>query len=470
MEVAKNLYGKLQDMLGVQKNDMQILDNENEKKRLAIAQKIYDFYCGDIHSIEIHLAKALGRTFKEDDIREFQFLYIPVLRRIIDKLCLVYKSQTERSLESEGENTKLTELFSISDIQTKSRHWHKMAKLFHTILVQPVLREEYGEKKLYFEIWNPNVITVEPRENNYLLPKKVMYQISNGKEVNTVVWTDEEHYVLNSKGVIIYDENNTERINPYGEIPFAVLRLKEANDFWGEGETILANIEEKIDILLIQLMDLLIMQSHGQPVLKNAKIQGDIQTGARHPLQLLPANPDQPADFSFVSPNGKAKELQDSIDWLISKTMSLYGLAQSSTIESSQASSGYAKMIDNWDVIEQREEDIEILKDFEKRLFQKVKLVCNYDGFITFADNSELKILFNNYTFPQDPVEEIKLKQEKLKVGLWNPIDDLKAMDKTLTDETALEKLRESLSVRNEINDEFGLSITSTNNTLQLNG
>lgn len=441
-----------------------LFEAKSEQARTEIAQKLYDFYQGDMEQIESHIIKALGRTFRSEDIAQFQMIYLPVLRRIIDKLCLVYKSKTERTLQSEGATKKLNELYAGSDIDTKSKHWYRMAKVFHTVLVQPVVRTQDDKQVLTYEIWTPNKISVVEREDNFLRPAKVVYQIQMRKpngvaDIETVYWSDTEHFRTDAHGKLIRDEDNPNGENPYKILPFVVLRLKETENFWGEGETLLANVEEKIDFLLIQLMDLLVMQGHGQPVLINAKVEGTIQTGPRHPLMLIPHNPDAPTDFKFVSVAGKVSEITSAIDWLISRTMTLYGLAQSSTMESSQTASGYAKMLDNWDVIEQREEDVAVLKEFEKELFRMTKIVVEYEDLMSFGETDELNIEFEGYQFPQDPKVELEVKKEKMNLGLWTPADDLMMEDSTLTKEEALSKLEENLTIRNRLRDEFGLTV-----------
>jgi hypothetical protein len=260
---------------------------------------------------------------------------------------------------------------------------------------------------------------------------------------------------LGEDGKQIRDESNPNGDNPYGELPFATLRMRHTENFWGEGETVLARIEENISVLLVQLMDILIMQSHGQPVFTNAKIDGAIRTGPKNPILLQPYLPDSQAKFEFASPQGRAGELQASIDWIISRAMTMYGLSQ--TQEKDQVASGYAKMIDNWDTIEIRQEDIKILKEFENELYHKTRIVAAYEGLGELPERDKFSIEFGDYGFPEDPKVEMEVKEMKLKYGLWLPIDDLMAEDKTLNEEEATKKLRERLAIRNEIKDEFGL-------------
>jgi len=458
-------------------NMIGIMETQSEVARINQAQKLYDYYNGDSEQIVYHLGKALGKTFSAEDIAEFQMLYLPLVRRVIDKLCIVYKSGVRRFLDNDKSTEKLNLLYHNSDITRKQRQWYRYGRLFHTVLVQPVVRNINGVDVLNYDIHTPNKVTVKERDDNYLLPSELVYQVSardsRGEPVlHSVYWSDSEHYVLDENNNKIRDEGNLDSINPYRRLPFAVLRMRETEDFWGQGETVLANVEEKIDVLLVQLMDLIIMQGHGQPVFSNAKLDGDIKTGPRHPIQLWPYSPDSQASFSFVSPDAKMADIQSAIDWLIEKTSVMYGLSK--TAEQGQVASGFAKMLDNWDLMEIRDEDVEILKGFESDLFDVTKSVVNYEkpNGIRLPEE-KFNVEFEQYHYPVEPAIEIQLKKTNMEFGLWTPIDDIMEKDKTLTFEQAREIWRKNIEVRDELKDQFGFfgqPVKSFDNSNNING
>lgn len=446
-------------------NLLDVVEAKSEAERMEIAQKLQDFYTGDSDAIVRHLETCLGKTFRPEDVREFQLLYLPVVRRIIDKLCIVYKGETERFVDGENNADLLNELYRLADVNGKSKHWYRMGKLHHTVLVQPVVREIDGKPRLQFDVWTPNQITVIEDSKNFLKPSKVMYQVQvtnpdGGHTVNTVFWSDTEHFVLDDKGRPVIDPENPDKVNPYGVLPFVVLRFGEPDSFWGEGETVLMNVEEKVDVLLTQLMDLLIMQGHGQAVLTNARIEGDVATGPKHPILLHPMDPSQPASFSFATVTGKVSEITTAIDWLINKTSVMYGLSQSSSMESSQTASGYAKQLDNWDVIEKRDEDAAVLAEFEGNLYKVARLVAEVEGLKVPPESTvdSFYVEFSDYDFPQDPLQEIQTKKLKLDLGLWTPADDLMDEDPTLSKDEALAILEENLTIKNRLADQFGMT------------
>ena len=437
----------------------EVFEDANEVKRQALAQRLYDYYSEDINAIFSYLREELGRSFTDEDIAQFQYLYLPVLKRIIDKTCIVYGADTTRSLDTPEKTEEYTKLIAGAKIEQKSRHWHRMGRLFTTIYVQPVFRNE----RLQYEIWTPNKLTVITSPDDYSRAEKCLYQIaatdtSGDPSIQSVVWTSTQQWREDVAGKKIPDPDNQDDRNPYGELPFVCLRFAEPDNHWGDGQVALANIEEKIDILLIQLMDLLIMQSHGQPVFTNTEIEGGtVRTGAKNPISLRPANPDLPAKLEYLSANGNPKDVRESIDWLISRVMTMYGLSRSSEMESSQAASGYAKMLDNWDLIEMRGEDSQILAAFEKELYRVTVIVAKHHGLTALSPDDGFSVKFGDYQYPVDPVVETQVKAWKLKQGLWTPLDDLMGADNTLNREDAMKILTDNLAVRNQINDEYGL-------------
>ena len=62
-------------------------DEQNESQRVEIAEKLYAFYQGSMEEIGGYLTSALARTFTAQDVAEFQMVYLPVARRIIEKVC-----------------------------------------------------------------------------------------------------------------------------------------------------------------------------------------------------------------------------------------------------------------------------------------------------------------------------------------------------------------------------------------------
>lgn len=411
-------------------------DELNETARVIQAQRLYDYYMGDLSQMQSHLERAMGKTFNAFDLAEMQFLFLPVSRMIIDKLCVAYSGKVVREA---GENEKYEEIISASNIDRQAKHWYRMGRLFHTVLVRPCVRVKRGKKVLEYEVLTPNKYVVWEKPDNFYEPAAIAYAIQarddDGQScVNYAFWSDDEHLIVDANGKPVDDGNGKNR---YGENPWTVLRMRETENFHGEGETVLVNVEEQVDVMLVTLMENLIMQGFGQPVLTNAELSGGVRVGPRWPMQLRSVDGVNSPDFKLVSALGHIKETQEAVDWLIERTATMYGLAKSSTMGESQSASGYAKLLDNWDLMESRSQDVDVLREFEKDLYHKTRLVCAKDGLGELPEADEFSVYFGDMRFPLDPKEEIETKKAKMSVGLWTPAWDLMEEDDTLTEEQA---------------------------------
>ena len=58
---------------------------------------------------------------------------------------------------------------------------------------------------------------------------------------------------------------------------------------------------------------------------------------------------------------------------------------------------------------------------------------------------------------PVSELDDLKAKALKLKMGLWNPVEEYVDEDSGIDEAQALKIVKNNLSIRNELNDEFGI-------------
>ena len=476
----RRITGVINDKLGRYNTPYQkildVADERSEIERVRHFQRLYDYYIGDEKEILRHLEEAMGRTFKTSTIDRMQLPYMNIVRRVIDRLALAYKLSPDRYVvvehKSEGEQTipdekqqksqdNYQEMLKGSNINAQAKLWHKLAKLSDTVLVQPAWRDEHLE----YDVFAPHQIYVRERQDNFLLAEAVVYQITQRNEAGEsefrkVFWSDTQHYILDKDDKPIPQPENPDNINPYGVLPFAILRMKETENFWGEGDTQLVNICEKTNILLASAYHNVIMQSHGQAIAINFNVKGELQTGPDTVIQADNVSTDmQTPQFQFAHPEPAINESMQFIDWIIKTAGMMRGLAANSLSIEAKAESGAAKAIDNFELMELREDDLEILRPFEKQLFNISRTVWNYhsSGEQKIAEDAVFGIDFIEPEIMLTPKEEYEVKQIKLKLGLWTPDDDIIDEDEGIDQDTARALVREKLEFRNELNDQYGI-------------
>jgi hypothetical protein len=451
-------------------------ETQQEQARIQHFQRLYDYYINDEDDLKLYTQRAMQTVFKTSTIDRLMLPYFNIVRRIINRICLAYKLAPSRYIlipkSGEGDtivddptmakaNENYQGLLSDSNINSRSKEWHRLAKLLDTVYVQPVWRDEH----LDYDIFPPHQLTVTEDPTNFLKASRVEYQrVGKDGKTQRVIWTAENHWVLDEKGKIIPEENPWNGDNRYGVLPFAILRLRETENHWGEGDSQLVDINEKINIVLASLNYNALMQSHGQPVAINIDLAGEIQIGPDHPIIGKQVSGDATPDFKFVQPQPAIEENIKYIDWLIKTAAMQRGLPAAAVSTEISAQSGAAKAIDNWELLELREDDLEYLRPFEKLLFDISRAVWNFHATSQrqIIESAVFGIDFEEPKAPVSELDDLDAKMMRLELGLWTPVDDMIDEDEGINEDIALQYVRRNLQIRNELKDEFGLGAVIT--------
>ena len=465
-EIFTNLTNKLKSPISNELNTGHY--TVSEQKRVAQFQRLYDYYVNDQERIKYYTQQGMTRTFKSDTLARMIYPYFNIVRRIINRLCLAYKLPPERYIvvptelqgddvvadpKAERSNENYQECLAASDINRQAKTWHRYAKLLDTSYVHPIWREDHIE----YEVFAPHQLFVTEKKDNYLLPEEIVYEVAqpDGK-IKKIYWSAEKHYVLDEQDRPIEGENPWGGRNLYGVLPFLPLRLREVENHWGEGDTQLADINEKINILLASSYYNAIMQSHGQAVAINMQL-GDqkIQTGPDYIIQAEHVQKDDfPPSFTFVQPQPAIDECMRQVDWYIKIAAMMRGLPASSVSIEVAAESGAAKAIDNWELLEIREDDLEYLRPFEKELFDVTVSIWNFHMPGKRIDpESVFGIDFETPSAPVSEKEELEAKKIKFDLGLWTPVDDMIDEDEGIDKDKALHYVLENIEIKKQIED-----------------
>ena len=441
---------------------------EQEQKRVSHFQRLYDYYINDENQIKLYLLRSMKRTFSIEVLDKMFLPYFNITKRIIDRICLAYKFPAERyvivpknpeTLEPEPEaqraHDNYQKLLTSSNINSKSKEWNRLAKLGDTCYVQAIWRNNHLEYDIFF----PHQLSVVEDSLNYLEPAEIEYKQVSADGVKRVYWSLTEHWILDEDDKPIPDENPWMGQNRYGVIPLLPLRLRETEGHWGEGDSQLVDANEKINILHVSSFDNSIMQAHGQLVGINTGIKSTLDLGPRKLVQISNLPGESQADLRYIHPEPAIEACMKQIDWIIRTTAMMHGLPAASVSIDVKAESGAAKSIDNWELLEIREDEIEYLRPFEKKLFDISRTVWNFHS--PAKDKISDKAIFGiDFVKPEAPMtktEEIAYKKELMTLGLWTPVDDMADEDEGIDRETARAMIQENLEIRNELNDQFGL-------------
>lgn len=460
-----------------------------ENKRIRDAQKMYDWYYNRREEIQKHIQRAMSKLFRNDTIRRMNLRAPNIVERVISKLALAYKTPAVRYLdggvqaevkESEGEappeivskqspaDEIYQEALEDSSIDRKAVEWHKLGKLFNTVLVEPRwIEDETKEAKgwIDFSIHTPAWCVAITDPQDYLRLRAFYYPtwatIAGQDQQVLVYWSEDEHYLIDRLGNKIAPPNNPGRVNPYRMLPAAVLRFRESTDFWGEGMWDLVDGNEEVAIQYSNLAYVAILQGHGIPVAINMNLPSNVIIGPDRPIEVKNAGGSSEGmaapSFTFANPNAPLAEIQGLIDWMVKGLQALKGLSPQSFALEAKIASGASKMMDSVDVTETREGDLPTLTAFEKDLFVKMRAVWNYHASEKISEEAEFSISFAEPKVQKSIEEKTKERESGIKLGTMSRVDMIQEDNPGLSREEAEEKLQQIIAEERKFRDKYGL-------------
>ena len=454
-------------------------DVVREQQRILHFKKLYDYYVFDRENILNYVADMMKGTFKPKAIKKMQFPLYNITRKIIDQLAVAYLEPAERytvaeksagefvNSEEEAAYELYQEILQGSNINSASKSWNRLAKLLDTVYVGVM----YRDGKIEYDLFPPHSLAVVESEENYLEPQEVRYERSIGDDFKEFVWTKDTYDVLDADGKRVEGFNQWNGVNKYGLIPLVPCRLRVPEDHWGEGDTELVNLNEKVNIINASSFFNAIMQSHGilfatnlrlgeqliaaaqKGSLENDGSEGEFQTG---PDAVFEANQvskdDVQPDLKFVNPDPSIDSNIKLIDWMIKTLAVSKGLSASSVSTEANESSGVAKQVDLLELRERRRDDIEFLRPFEKRLFEVTRRVWNVNN--PGNKLSEEAVFGIDFVEPQpimDENQKLSVMEKKMGMGLASPVDMMKDEDEGIDEEQALDYILRNLELNNKI-------------------
>ena len=441
------------------------------KERIADQEKQYAYYSGDSDKMKEYLKKVLEITYRDNDIEKTQINYINLTKKMIDQMAVVYRDPASRYFESlkptkdtEGNENrtaqdKLTLEFNSrlpNNLSSIDNEAHRQAKLSNCSLTFVTIDKK---KKLIKYVVNPvykYTVEIDDEGNlSRLMYDRYLKDKKGRDELFTVVWENKKHYLLDSFGNESAPKENPDMVNPYGVIPVVQLKMHISDDYFGEGQNDLININEQINLLLTKIItNDILFATEGTTLAINCEfnkkstidgtlVSKEVQTGKKHPISVDNVRTDMVTpSIQHITTSPYINEIKDYIDWYIKFIASMKGLNPSAILAQLKDTSDYQKIMDAVDQMEMRKDDLEPCRIYEKDRFDLTKLVWNThaeeigekkitdDGFVFKIDFAEIGI----HKTIQDEQAEFEFN---LKYNLTTPAEFLMNKNPDLTIEQA---------------------------------
>lgn len=441
MEIYKNDF--LENLEMSFKSYLQRSDSERQK----IFQDFAVFYFNDYLGIVDYLKKeTLNNPFSLETLRTLKFQHINILKKVLSRLTSgIYTPQPSRYLEIENkesydiENDKLKILLNELKYNIKVKESFRRAKYFNTVLAMPVY--DMQTKKMRLDIYNPNDISVKTKEDFNEIEKIAIRKADKNGNCYLSVWTEYEHYITSGTKRIAPD-GNPKMVNPFSPvIPISVLRMTEGIDFYGEPNWNLFLNQKYFDIRLTDFdrSELNTIYQMWFGVNTNFKETETFTPNSIKQVNNVHADDARPEIYS-ISANADYTGIRENIDWKIKTMMISEGLSSNSVNSEVIEQSGISKLIDELELQESKEEDKEILQDYETDLLNKIIMVNNY--YRTEKVNDKANIIIEFPPVVNETIEAKKTRREmEVTYGYKNSVD-FAMEDLNLTEEEAIERIK----------------------------
>lgn len=455
--------------------------DDNNDIRVANQKKRYEYYIGDKEAIFAYLEQTMDTCFDSDTTSEMISHFLNIVEKVIKRLSILYNRPAVRTIVVNGKpDLELTKYYNSilpDNINTVDKLALELARLDNVSLTQ--VKYNKKKKKMSYRVEPSFKFDVKSSEDDVnemaMLCYSYMYPNPDGKdELRIVVWTEDEHYRIDSNGKKIAVGNNEGMVNPYkdkygnGVIPYAVTRINEGDDFWGQGQDDLVNVNEIINIMLTDLLNSgVIMSSYGTPIATNLGLEtktesGDtvlnkVLIGMKHPFTVENVRNDMTApSLTFAQPKSLLKEILSTIDWHIKAIAIMKGLDPNSMVMETKSTSGYSKIMDALGEMGIRENIVEPCRIAEKERFEITRAVNNYyanteKNLQLIPLEAELKVNFSEVFIPKTEQELWLDREMKFKYNQESPYDWLIQDDKDLNEEEAMARFKKNSEINKSL-------------------
>ena len=454
------------------------LYNQNEQ-RVAEQEKQYAYYVGTKDKVEDYLQEALEITYDSEDVSEMQFQYINLTKKMIDQMSVVYANPAARYLidKKGNENKDATILYNSilpENINQIDKLNHRLAKLSNCSLTFVTVDKK---KQLIKYVLNP-IYKYQVEVDDDDIIGRVLYQKyykedgSFKDELYVVVWTEKEHYLLDEFGQKKQVKDNGKNKNPYEILPYAVLKMTDGENFYGEGQNDLINVNEQINLLLTKLVNSdIILGTEGTTLGINLHLnkkgieengQRKIRTGRKHPLNIDDVREDMLApSLQHITTDPHILEIRDFIDWYIKYIASMKGLNPSAVLAQLKDTSDYQKIMDAVDQMEMRKDDLEVCRTYEKERFEITRKVWNVHaqefGKALIPEELSLKVDFAEIEIHKTPADEQAEFEFELRYNLTTPAEFLMKRNPDLEIKEAQQIIDDNLKFNQKLQKKTGI-------------
>ena len=421
--------------------------------RQTDAQKIIDLYNG---KHEAYVEAEIKRIFKNYNDLKLQISIDNVTRGVLDKLSNVIDETPVFSCDDENVQAMIDEVMADGMLGVAMKKWEVYANAVELSALHPIWDSELNKFK--FRVFHQGQLYAaqkdeDPEEADALIYRREWYDSVNHKDiVDYVNWSNDYAFIFDSNGVQRSADpvTNPNMINPYGVIPFAVLRAQmPEGTYFPELSEELVTAQLEIDILLTYINQLARLQSFGIPVAENWSGNSEIVIDPSLVLKIpAPTAGEASGKFYFVTPPNTLPQLLDVLKDKLSRLLIRYGLPPSAFRVGGTVSSGYALRLESTELRRHRIDAIPLISAAIKDFWRIIIKMYNKHKNTNLDENAIISIDYPEPAYEDDPTTEqtkVNIRVQKIKMGVSSPIEWAMEENPDLNEEQAIAFVTENL-------------------------
>jgi len=367
-------------------------------------------------------------------------LQINIVRKVINLTSATYITAAKRSIEgSEQDKALYNDIAKGAMIDSVMKQASRYTKLHKTILLRVVWR---GQVEI--DVLTPDICDVTVGDSPRDL-KSVMVtcwpESGRAEDVTYSLWTPESYQRLDWRGNVIDTMPNL-----YGILPFVPCwDSLPLDSFWVKGGADLISAQDAVNEKLSDLLYIIRSQGYGVGWMKsNLHGPGDMAYGTVtvDPGGFVQLPNDDVSGIGFVSPDAPIKEVWEVIQAIIQQVGIANGLSAHSLTAKVSEESGISKIVSNQELMEKRQDDIELWRRYEGQLFDLTRTVWNaHNPGKKLSDKAQFHVDFADLHDPNQEIDDASKWQLLIDAGQASPIDWAISRNPDLDRQTAKEYL-----------------------------
>lgn len=398
-----------------------------------------------------YLDEDIAATFSDpeiqDSVRTCAFT-VPLVRKVIERLSLLYKREPVRRVRALGEGQGAApaaerlygEIAFGGALSEVLRAALKSVNLLRLAIVGVAVS---GDRLCFDLLSGRDVLLAPPPDGRagemqdyeaVVLPKPYR---ADGRRV-FAFWSREFHFLFDEEGFVVEDFGDPALANPFGAIPFVRIDREPGAELYPMPLESLVAANRRLNFAITELFYTKKFQSFGQPVfVTDDEVRPDFKVGVQHLVHVIKRDAAASGDFRFESPHAPIGEVKDSVFDFLRLVARLHDVSPQSVDVSARVESGVSRALSERDALEARERDIALFRRTEDRLFEIVGAVARYHAAAGGAlaarygealgalDPRRLGLLVD---YPEvepaiDPAERLTLQEREIALGLRNVVD-----------------------------------------------